>query len=157
MLFDCQSQLIPTVSVQYDKYYTPASTQPSNTEAQAPSSGGQYGRTWMLAAVKKRQESDRAQLSPRAELQTYLNDPLQSTSDVVRWWGVRFWFLSSTHRLITCRNIKSSTQRFHGWLETTSPSKVQLPHPSVHFLVVVLQAPSPETASTEKFSKNYSF
>jgi hypothetical protein len=67
----------------------PASTQSSNTEAQAPSSGGQYGRSWMLAAVKKRQETDRAQLSPRSELRAYLKSPLEVTDDVVRWWGVR--------------------------------------------------------------------
>jgi hypothetical protein len=37
----------------------------------------------MLAAVKKRQELDRAQLSPRAELQEYLKGPLEITDDVV--------------------------------------------------------------------------
>jgi hypothetical protein len=46
----------------------------------------------MLASVKKRQESDRAQLSPRAELQTYLEGPLEITDDVVEWWGVRLGF-----------------------------------------------------------------
>jgi hypothetical protein len=44
----------------------------------------------MLAAVKERQESDRAQLSPRAELQNYLKDALEITDDVVGWWGVCF-------------------------------------------------------------------
>jgi hypothetical protein len=43
----------------------------------------------MLAAVKKRQETDRAQLSPRSELRAYLKSPLEATDDVVRWWGVR--------------------------------------------------------------------
>ena len=79
------------MAIQYDEYYTrntPTSTQPSKTDAQAPPSGGQYGRTWMLAAVKKRQELDRAQLSPRAELQEYLKGPLEVTDDVVAWWGV---------------------------------------------------------------------
>ena len=42
----------------------------------------------MLAAVKERQESDRAQLSPRTELQAYLDGPLEPNSDVVGWWGV---------------------------------------------------------------------
>jgi hypothetical protein len=73
-------------------YYTPASTQSSNTEAHAPPLDVQYGRTWMLASVKKRQESDRAQLSPRAELQTYLEGPLEITDDVVEWWGVHLGF-----------------------------------------------------------------
>jgi hypothetical protein len=46
----------------------------------------------MLAAVQERQESDRAQLSPRAELQAYLESPLELTDDIVGWWGVCFSF-----------------------------------------------------------------
>jgi hypothetical protein len=46
----------------------------------------------MLAAVKERQESDHAMLSPRAELQAYLKSPLELTDDVVGWWGVCFGF-----------------------------------------------------------------
>ena len=46
----------------------------------------------MLAAVKERQESDRAQLSPRAELQAYLGGPLEPNNDVVGWWGVCIGF-----------------------------------------------------------------
>ena len=68
----------------------PAFSQPSNTEAQAPSSNVQYGHAWMLAAVKERQESDHAQLSPCAELQDYLKGPLEIINDVVGWWGVCF-------------------------------------------------------------------
>jgi hypothetical protein len=37
-----------------------------------PFTHGQYGRTWMLAAVKARQDSDRATLDPRAELIAYI-------------------------------------------------------------------------------------
>ena len=44
----------------------------------------------MLAAVKERQESDHAQLSPCAELQDYLKGPLEIINDVVGWWGVCF-------------------------------------------------------------------
>ncbi len=55
--------------VQYDEYYMPASsTQSSDTKAQALLSDGQYGHTWMLAAIKQCQESDHEQLSPHAEL-----------------------------------------------------------------------------------------
>jgi hypothetical protein len=39
----------------------------------------------MLATVQEHQESDCAQLSPRAELQDYLRAPLESTEDVVGW------------------------------------------------------------------------
>ena len=55
------------------------------------------------------------------------------------------------------RNIKISIQPFHGWLETTSPSKDQLHPLSVHSLVAVLQAPNIVTASMEQCSKAYSF
>jgi hypothetical protein len=44
----------------------------------------------MLATVKKRQELDRAQQTPRTELQGYIDGPLEITDDVVGWWGVRF-------------------------------------------------------------------
>ena len=37
-----------------------------------PFTHGQYGCTWMLAAVKARQDSDRATLDPRAELIAYI-------------------------------------------------------------------------------------
>src|SRR6266576_4991396 len=56
-----------------------------------------------------------------------------------------------------CRNTKFSIRHFHGWLETTLPSKVQLHHSNMHSLVVDLQAPSTKTALAGWFSKAYSF
>jgi len=105
----------------------------------------------MLAAVKERQESDRALLSPRAELQAYLESPLDLTDDVVGWWGVCFGFLIQFNLLINemYRNIKFSIRLFRGWLETTSPSKDRLHPQSGHSLVAVLQEPNIVTASTE--------
>lgn len=47
---------------------------------------------WVLAAVQARQVSDRVQAKPRAELTAYLQSPLEQTEDVVRWWGVSFYF-----------------------------------------------------------------
>src|SRR6267154_4990431 len=56
-----------------------------------------------------------------------------------------------------CRNTKLSIQCFHGWLEITSLSKGRL-HPSnAHSPVVVLQAQSTETTSTERYLKACSF
>ena len=105
----------------------------------------------MLAAVKERQESDRAMLSPRAELQAYLKSPLELTDDVVGWWGVCFSLLIQFDLLINgmYRNIKFSIRLFRGWLETTSPSKDRLHPQSGHSLVAVLQEPNIVTASTE--------
>jgi hypothetical protein len=70
----------------------PAASQSNNKAAQAPASNIQYGRAWMLAAVKERQELDRAQLTPHAELEAYLGSPLELTDNIVRWWGVCFSF-----------------------------------------------------------------
>jgi hypothetical protein len=55
----------------------PVPSQPSNA-VQAPSSNAQYGHAWMLAAAKEHQESDHA----CAELQAYLESPLELTDDV---------------------------------------------------------------------------
>jgi hypothetical protein len=53
----------------------------------------------MLTAVKERQELDRAMLRPSAELQAYLESPLQLTDDV-GWWGVCFGFLIQFNYLL---------------------------------------------------------
>jgi hypothetical protein len=109
-----------------------------------------YGRAWMLTAVKERQELDRAMLSPSAELQAYLESPLELTDDV-GWWGVCFGFLIQFNLFINgmYRNIKFSIRLFRGWLETTSPSNDRLHPRSRHSLVAVLQEPNIVTASTE--------
>jgi hypothetical protein len=105
----------------------------------------------MLAAMKECQESDRAQLSPHAELQAYLESLLELTNDIVGWWGVcfSFYMLSALFSNNFNRNIKINIQPFREWLETTLPSKDQLHLPSAHSLVVVLQAPNIATALTE--------
>ncbi|KAG2746077.1 hypothetical protein P692DRAFT_20741060, partial [Suillus brevipes Sb2] len=75
----------------FDEYYVPTisvSADP-NTE-QVPAGHGQYGRSWVLAAVQARQVSDRVQAKPRAELTAYFQSPLEQTEDVVGWWGVSF-------------------------------------------------------------------
>jgi hypothetical protein len=56
------------------------------------------------------QESDHALLSPHAELQAYLESPLELTDDVVGWWGVCVSFLIQFDLLINemYRNIKFS-------------------------------------------------
>jgi hypothetical protein len=44
----------------------------------------------MRAAVKARQDADRAKSSPRSELTTYLRSPLENIENVVAWWGVSY-------------------------------------------------------------------
>ena len=70
----------------------PVASQFNDKEAQAPLSNVQYGHAWMLAAVKEHQALDHVQLSPHAELEAYLESPLEVTDDIVRWWGVCFSF-----------------------------------------------------------------
>jgi hypothetical protein len=43
----------------------------------------------MRAAVKNRRAADYAKVDPREELKAYLSAPLETTDDVVAWWGVR--------------------------------------------------------------------
>ena len=105
----------------------------------------------MLAAVKEHHELDRALLSPCAELQAYLESPLELTDDVVGWWGVCFGFLIQFNLLINemYRDIKFSIQLFRRWLKTTLPSMDQLHPQRGHSLVAVLQEPNIITASME--------
>lgn len=42
----------------------------------------------MLSAVGERKAADRSRAGARDELKFYLESPLDSTSDVVAWWGV---------------------------------------------------------------------
>jgi hypothetical protein len=44
----------------------------------------------MRAAVKARQDADRAKTGPHDELQMYLTSPLEHVENVVSWWGVCF-------------------------------------------------------------------
>jgi hypothetical protein len=77
----------------FDKYYI-ASTDakrsapdPLPKPTAAPGSG-QYGYSYMQAAVMARQAAERASSNPRAELQGYLDSPLVAVDDIVAWWGV---------------------------------------------------------------------
>ena len=49
---------------------------------------GQYGYSWMRAAVRSQQDAERVSSVPRDELKKYLESPLEEVSDVVSWWGV---------------------------------------------------------------------
>jgi hAT family C-terminal dimerisation region len=42
----------------------------------------------MHAAVKSRQDADRAKRSPQEELNAYLTSPLENVENIVAWWGV---------------------------------------------------------------------
>jgi hypothetical protein len=52
-----------------------------------------YGRSWMLSHIKARQEADKKNISPRTELNAYLNSPLETdVTDIIAWWGVSSLF-----------------------------------------------------------------
>ncbi|KAG2035645.1 hypothetical protein BDR03DRAFT_1012331 [Suillus americanus] len=72
----------------FDKYYVPTVSVPADLNMeQEPVGHGQYGRSWVLAAVQAHQVSDCVQAKPRAELTAYFQSPLEQTEDVVGWWG----------------------------------------------------------------------
>ena len=91
-----------------------------------PFTHGQYGCTWMLAAVKACQDSDRATLDPHAELITYIKSPLELTDNVVGWWGVSFQLLCSLEFIYVSISSTTShnTRRFLVWLAITWLYKV---------------------------------
>ncbi|KAG2090512.1 hypothetical protein BD769DRAFT_1679641 [Suillus cothurnatus] len=69
----------------FDEYYVaPISVAVEADNEQGTSDlHGQYGHSWVLAAVQAHLTSDCTQLNPRAELTTYLGSPLKQTDDIV--------------------------------------------------------------------------
>jgi hypothetical protein len=57
---------------------------------------GQYGHSWMRAAVAARVAADRASASPHEELCKYLDSPLECVDNIVAWWGVCHYLNSLT-------------------------------------------------------------
>ena len=61
-------------------------------------SNGQYGYSWMRAAVRSRQDAERTNSEPRDELRRYTESPLEDVNNVVAWWGVSgLNFLATSH------------------------------------------------------------
>jgi hypothetical protein len=70
-------------------------TQPANEVIETKV---QYGYSWMREAVGARNAANQAKASPRDELKSYLEAPLEPTDNVVAWWGVSACFMHD----ITC-------------------------------------------------------
>jgi hypothetical protein len=80
------------------------------------SSTPRYGSSFLLEAVQSFQQEEKAAGSPRDELKLYLESGVESTEDVIAWWGVRFiswrdrYYLISTN--VRCQtNTKYLTMR----------------------------------------------
>ncbi|KAJ8516961.1 hypothetical protein ONZ45_g5791 [Pleurotus djamor] len=78
----------------FDVYYKAASSvkglepaAPRETQASPAPAKVQYGYSFIQEQLKARQESDRAKATPRDELKAYLRSPLETTPDVLLWWG----------------------------------------------------------------------
>jgi len=56
--------------------------------AVAPAS--QYGSSFLLEAVQSFQQEKNVTANPRDELKLYLKSDVESTDNVITWWGVRF-------------------------------------------------------------------
>lgn len=54
------------------------------------SSTPRYGSSFLLEAVQSFQQEEKAAGSPHDELKLYLKSGVESTDDVIAWWGVRF-------------------------------------------------------------------
>jgi hypothetical protein len=51
-----------------------------------------YGSSFLLKAVQSFQQEQKAAGSPRDELKLYLKSGVESTEDVITWWGVHLTF-----------------------------------------------------------------
>jgi hypothetical protein len=58
-----------------------------------------YGGSYLLNAVQAIQKQDVTAEGPRDELQQYLKSGVESTTDVVGWWGVSPIYLRCEHRI----------------------------------------------------------
>ena len=47
-----------------------------------------YGGSYLLDAVQSFQQEEKATGSPYDELKQYLESGIETTADVVKWWGV---------------------------------------------------------------------
>ena len=54
-----------------------------------------YGQAWVLQAIQTQRVQEQASGDTQAELCAYLDSKLESTDDVVHWWGVsmQFWLV----------------------------------------------------------------
>ena len=59
------------------------------------SSNGQYGYSWMWAAVRFHHDAECTGLAPHDELKQYIESPLDDVDleNVVTWWGVSDWWI----------------------------------------------------------------
>lgn len=54
-----------------------------------PKSPGHYGDSYLREAVKMYQQEQKAERSPRDELEQYLNSGAEAVADVALWWGTQ--------------------------------------------------------------------
>jgi hypothetical protein len=53
-----------------------------------------YGGSFLISTVQAFQQQDQAAEGPREELRQYLKTGIESTTDIIAWWGVSlilFW------------------------------------------------------------------
>jgi len=74
----------------YDTFYILTSKQTKPHFTAVISAVPRYGSSFLLEAVQSFQQEEKAAGSPRDELKLYLESGVESTEDVIAWWGVRF-------------------------------------------------------------------
>lgn len=54
----------------------------------SPVKEGGYGSTMMCKVIKARMDREQCGRDPHQELKHYLESPLETVDDLVKWWGV---------------------------------------------------------------------
>jgi hypothetical protein len=92
-----------TLEATFDEYYVPPQAPSSSTttrpqpSAAAPGAPlARYGSSFLLEAVQSFQHKEKSTVNPRDELKQYLGSVVESTDDVVAWWGVSHFHFTFT-------------------------------------------------------------
>jgi hypothetical protein len=96
-----------TSEFQFDQYYALKSTNNEPTTPTAPSTTVEpsplhrYGSSFLLDAVKSARKDEQVTVQPRDELKQYLAAPLETTENILHWWGVSHIFGSQCSSELT--------------------------------------------------------
>lgn len=83
-------------------------------------SNGQYGSSWMQAAVRFCHDAERLVSEPHDKLKRYVESPLEDVENVVTWWGVSAIFTATLKSRLHLHSPNYSitlysTQHSQGW------------------------------------------
>lgn len=115
----------------------------------------QYGGTYLCNAVQSFQQEDTVSRNPCDELHQYLQSDLETTTDILRWWGGKSIF-------VWCGHITNGTsplpdiQPWSGLHGTILPYKAQQPHLSVLSAMGVSRVAPEGVGWSQSFLRHFS-